>query len=244
MNNQPTNGLGVSAGVTINYTEARQQELTNSLAELYRTSPTYSGDTAYNDLAELAAINVALQSVAAAQPATQPAANELEAALSFGKDKTLDSHPAWGRIQWGVNILREMSVRRLRYDLTQKQVEFAIKLHKESLEKLANHEAGSERKAELLAAGVAVPTGRVEVTGVVEKIKVVDTDYGRQTKVIVGLTNGTRVWGTLPNSNGRTEVGSRVTFVGTFVVSHDDPFFGFYSRPAKWVKHEEEVQNA
>jgi len=160
--------------------------------------------------------------------------SELNAALHFGADSSLQSHPAWDRISWGVNILQDMAVKLVRYkSLTPKQAAFAIKLHKESLQKMKWADERAEERAKRVAAGIRAPLGRTEVTGVILKQKLVATKFGDSIKCLIQLPDGAKVWGSKP-SRAATEDGKRVTFTATFTPSEDDPSFGFYSRPHDW----------
>lgn len=160
--------------------------------------------------------------------------SELNAALQFGADPSLTSHPAWDRLSWGVNILQDMATKLVRYkSLTPKQTAFAIKLHKESLQKMNWADERSEERAQRVAAGIRAPLGRIEVTGVLLKQKSVFSTYGEAIKCLIQLPDGAKVWGTKPSAADTAE-GRKVTFVATFKPSEDDPSFGFYSRPANW----------
>jgi hypothetical protein len=160
--------------------------------------------------------------------------SELNAALQFGADPSLTTHPAWDRLSWGVNILQDMAAKLVRYkSLTPKQAAFAIKLHKESLQKMKWADERSEERAQRVAAGIRAPLGRTEVTGVILKQKFVATKFGDSIKCLIQLPDGAKVWGTKPAA-ASTENGKQVTFVATFTPSEDDPSFGFYSRPHDW----------
>jgi hypothetical protein len=81
-----------------------------------------------------------------------------------------------------------------------------------------------------------VPTGRVEVTGVVFTVREPDPNAQFPAwKMLVQDHRGFRVWGTVPSSLFRYGVGPRrgdeVSFTATVEASRDDPEFGFYSRP-------------
>lgn len=143
-----------------------------------------------------------------------------------------------------VEILEDMTRSAKRYgSLTDRQVEFATKLHTEALEKLARQ----QEKEETATVKLPTPTGAEVVTGTVVSTKWVDGyAYGTSTlKMLVEDDRGFRVWGTVPSKLGiavnddghryHREVakGDRVTFTATVEPSNDDAYFGFYKRPRK-----------
>lgn len=91
----------------------------------------------------------------------------------------------------------------------------------------------AQRQAEKDAA-LPVPTGRVELIGEVVGMKTVECQaysyYGptEQTKLIIRLENGSKVYG---NRFANLERGDKVHFVATVEASKDDTKFGFYKRP-------------
>jgi hypothetical protein len=99
--------------------------------------------------------------------------------------------------------------------------------------KIANRPAlDAARKAETdAAAPVPVTADRITVEGVILALKGVDTDFGHVTKMLVRTDAGWKVWGKVP---ARLEPvkGDRVRFKARVEPSHDDPKFGFFSRPA------------
>jgi hypothetical protein len=81
------------------------------------------------------------------------------------------------------------------------------------------------------ATAAPVPTGKVDIEGTVAKVAQIETQYGRALKVRVVNDAGWAVWGTLPKSINRVEVGERVRFTATVTASPEDELFGFYKRP-------------
>jgi hypothetical protein len=84
------------------------------------------------------------------------------------------------------------------------------------------------------------PSGRVDIEGVILSTRVVASDFGDVTKVLVKADSGFKVWGTLPRmykmeGTRATEIfpgkGDRVSFRATVTPKADDSKFGFYSRP-------------
>lgn len=85
------------------------------------------------------------------------------------------------------------------------------------------------------------PEGKVTVRGKIISTKVVNTLYGNQTKMLVKLDNGNKVYGTMPNSiesaiwkndiEDFNPVGVTVEFSATF--NRNEDHFSFYSRPTK-----------
>lgn len=74
------------------------------------------------------------------------------------------------------------------------------------------------------------PVGRQTVTGTVLSTKVQESIYGATLKMLLKLTNGSRVWLTVPRKATVTK-GDSVTVTATFEVSKDDKSFAFGSRP-------------
>lgn len=73
--------------------------------------------------------------------------------------------------------------------------------------------------------------GRRVITGQVLNTKVVESQWGYTTKVLVQC-DGFRLFGSLPSSADAPEAGTPVRFTAT--VEPKEPGFGFFSRPAKW----------
>jgi hypothetical protein len=115
----------------------------------------------------------------------------------------------------------------------------------------------AEREAER-AAAEDCPTGRVQVSGVVLKTEVRDSQFGTQYKMTVKTDGGYIVWGSIPSDlqlieetiehpadehgdawtetrQRSLERGERVTFTATISPSDTDPKFGFFKRPASAV---------
>lgn len=78
-----------------------------------------------------------------------------------------------------------------------------------------------------------VVEGRIEITGKVLTVKVVDNMYGRTVKMLVGDDRGFKVWGTRPDSLWQADKGARVSFTAAVTKSDKDESFGFYKRPTK-----------
>ena len=114
--------------------------------------------------------------------------------------------------------------------ISEKQVAFVQKL----LAKIpARAQQEAARAAEAAAADpVPVFAGRAKIEGKVLTIKVVESQFGSQTKMLVQADAGWKVWGSVPSSIG-PERGDRVYFEAKVERSTDDPKFGFFSRPTK-----------
>ena len=91
----------------------------------------------------------------------------------------------------------------------------------------------AKRQAEKDAAG-PVPTGRIEVTGVVLALKEVEkpryyrNDADTAWKILIRLENGSKIYG---NRFGNLEKGQTAKLVATIEASEDDAKFGFFKRP-------------
>lgn len=90
-----------------------------------------------------------------------------------------------------------------------------------------------------------VATGKVTMSGKVLTTKWQDSMYGGALKMLVMLSDGNKVWGTVPQSllsevanSGAQDAslkGSMVTFTATVEQSKDDEHFGFFKRPTQAV---------
>lgn len=111
----------------------------------------------------------------------------------------------------------------------------------------AKVEARAAARAERDAARADLPvfTGRVTIEGSVISTKVVDSQYGPTTKMLVEHETGWKVWGTVPSdllcitdaSGGQRSLqyGDEVRFTASVQKSDKDPKFGFFNRPTKAV---------
>lgn len=145
-------------------------------------------------------------------------------------DGWADKTRAW----WECNTLADIWWKIAKYaEPSDKQVAFVERLVGRLTEKQTGLDQREAESAALLASGATVPIGRQEVSGTVKSLKFVDNAYGGSLKMLVALDNGTRVYGTVPNSICDVHDGDRVTFTATFKASDRDPLFGFYSRPTK-----------
>jgi len=113
--------------------------------------------------------------------------------------------------------------------ISEKQVGFLRFL----LRKIADRPQVEARRAAEREAAAPVPVtdARVLVEGEVVSVKVVDGNYGRQTKILVKADAGWKVYGTCPSVLLGVERGERVRFTAAVTPSRDDPKFGFFSRP-------------
>lgn len=113
-------------------------------------------------------------------------------------------------------------------ELSERQVELVFKLARE---------VADRKTAEDAEVKVAVVPGRRVITGTVLGTKVQDSVYGSVTKMLVRADDGQKLWGTVPSAlfdgSDMPLRGRKVQFSGTVEASGKDPFFGFFSRPAK-----------
>lgn len=131
----------------------------------------------------------------------------------------------------------------IRYgSISDKQVSFVIKLIAKILDRPI---IAAQRQAEKDAAG-PVPTGRVTLSGEVISSKQVERpmyhygDVGFQTKLLIKLENGSKVYG---NTFAGLQKGDKVQFKASVEASKDDPKFGFYKHP-KLIESESEAAYA
>jgi hypothetical protein len=135
--------------------------------------------------------------------------------------------------------IRDITGKLVKYgNISDKQAEFVAKL----LQKIQDRPIiEAERQAEKDAAG-PVPTGRVKLTGEVLMLKEVDrptyyyNDSGVDTKVLIKLENGSKVYG---KRFANVDRGDKVFFIATVEASKDDPKFGFFKRAALALTDEE-----
>lgn len=103
----------------------------------------------------------------------------------------------------------------------------AVPTFRRSIETKAKREATKAARTPLTA-------GRQVITGTIKSLKVVESQYGSTTKILVETDQGSAVWGSLPSALWNDAViGKRLTFTAQVEVSKDDPGFGFYKRPTK-----------
>jgi hypothetical protein len=133
-------------------------------------------------------------------------------------------------------IVRDIAARVERWgSISPKQMALVEKLAGEGAAREATFAA---RAAKLAAAGVAIPTGKVEVEGAVTTLKWKDGAFPGY-KMIVEHDSGWRCWLTVPaafkgaDGEPTIAVGDRVRLTATVKRSDDDPAFGFGSRPSK-----------
>ena len=113
--------------------------------------------------------------------------------------------------------------------ISEKQSQFVASLLRKIVERPI---VEAQRQAENDAAG-PVPSGRVKMTGTVLSVKEVERqsyyrgDDGVDTKVLINLENGSKVYG---NRFGNVEKGQTITFTATVKASDKDTKFGFFKR--------------
>ena len=117
--------------------------------------------------------------------------------------------------------------------------------HRTAAERVAEQVKRDAEKAAADAERADAPTGRVEITGTVERLTERENDYGISYKMIIETDEGWRLWVTQPQSlfeiaddDCRTRSiaeGERVAMTVTVKPADDDKKFAFGSRPAKAV---------
>lgn len=154
-----------------------------------------------------------------------------ETAEMHGTPCTCDSNKRWSVFNaWEERTIRDIVGKLVKYgSISEKQAQFvASLLHKIDQRPIVE----AQRQAEKDAAG-PVPTGRVTVKGIVLSLKEVDRapryygDPGVDTKVLIKLENGSKVYG---NRFANVEKGQTVEFIATIQASKDDVKFGFFKR--------------
>jgi hypothetical protein len=153
---------------------------------------------------------------------------------------TCDRDARWDAYnKWEERTIRDIVGKLVKYgNLSDKQAQFIASLLNKIVERPI---VEARRQAEKDAAG-PVPTGRVEMNGVVVGMKEVDafraSRYSPETtwKLIIRLENGSKVYG---SRFANLEKGSAVRFTATVEPSKDDLKFGFYKRPKLYLTDEE-----
>jgi len=103
------------------------------------------------------------------------------------------------------------------------------------LARIDNRAAAEAQRQAQREAAKPVPTGKVQIEGLVVSTKVQDTMYGSVIKMVVVSDDGWKVFGTVPDSLlGNSPLkGALVRFNATVEASQDDNKFGFFKRPTK-----------
>jgi hypothetical protein len=116
--------------------------------------------------------------------------------------------------------------------LTPNQERAAIK----SLANFKEHKATLAKREAALVNTPPLQGGRQALQGEILSTKWQDSDYGTSLKMLVQLSDGNRVYGTLPaaiHSNEGEYAGLKIAFTATVKPSDKDPHFGYFSRPAQ-----------
>lgn len=117
--------------------------------------------------------------------------------------------------------------------ISEKQIELVFKVAAQAAERAIVVAEREAKRAELVASGVSVPTGRLVIEGKILSTKWVENDFGGSLKMLVESAEGWKVWGTVPSALSEFENGTMVRFTATVEPSKDDPVFGFFKRPTK-----------
>ena len=161
-----------------------------------------------------------------------------------------EKHLLWNKVSWNITTIKDLrGTIRKNGVLSEKQLALILRIHGEAVTKLQNAADELANKEAAISAGVRAPQGKQSVTGTLVSIKWVTSDFGGSHKGVIDLGNGTKVWGTIPESQIATsefvvgkgwittgiQAGDKVSFTATFEISEKDPLFSFYKRPSKWV---------
>jgi hypothetical protein len=173
----------------------------------------------------------------------------------------LQAHPVLeglfdDRYDGEVGFIADMREALERGDMTDRQIAAAERAIERDAARARKQAAIAEEKAQLIAAGVKTPEGRMDIVGEVVAVRSKETYFGYQEKtvwqLIVKADEGWTVMGTLPSQLGPDSytgggpddegswqwhlnqlVGQRVKFTARVTRSDRDETFGFYSRPSK-----------
>lgn len=143
-----------------------------------------------------------------------------------------NEEPVYG-LHYEESTIRDIVWKLVKYgSISEKQEEFLKKL----LEKIAERPALEAKRLAEKAAEKPIPEelleGRHTVTGEILAERYDDTPFGTMHKMLLKEDRGFKLWGTMPSALSAGK-GDRVKFDAAIEVSHDDPKFGFYSRPTK-----------
>lgn len=131
--------------------------------------------------------------------------------------------------------------------LTDKQVTAVCKAIEAETIRAEIKAAQALKDAQMVAEGVAAPTGKATVTGEVVFAEMRDGNYGTEYKMLVVTEDGWKYWGTIP-ANILRDVwaniepgqgiknylkGKIVTLTATFTPKATEPMFAFVNRPTK-----------
>lgn len=129
-------------------------------------------------------------------------------------------------------------------EFSERQLAATLRTLEQNRQRFAQQQQREQRHEELVAAGVALPTGRITFTGTVASVRV-DQGYPRTTyRMKVESSDGWSVWGTCPKAlyaqveNLNQLRGRSITLTATLAPSNDDPLFGFMSRPTLVELHD------
>lgn len=130
------------------------------------------------------------------------------------------------------NTIVDIVGKLVRYgSVSDKQLDFVRRL----LTKIDDRAVVAARRAAEDAAALPVPvtSDRIEISGTVISLKVVDGfGYGQSvTKMLVKTDAGWKVYGTRPGSLAGIDRGAKVVFTARVERSKDDDRFGWFSRP-------------
>lgn len=119
-------------------------------------------------------------------------------------------------------IIADIVDRLVKYgDISERQIALVRKIMDGMTQRIAERETAAP-----------VPVGRVTIVGKILSFKVVPSQFGEITKMLVQHETGWKVYGTKP-ARIKQGVGEVVTFDATIEPARDDNKFGFYSRPSK-----------
>ena len=124
-------------------------------------------------------------------------------------------------------LARDIAAKSARYLLSEKQFAVLVKIHAGMLTREAD-------RLTRIAAGIAAPDGRQNVTGTIVKVVEGSNEFGFFRRVYLDLDNGAKVRGNAPSA-AVPQAGQKVAFKATFKVSDRDSSSGYWSRPTNWT---------
>lgn len=116
-----------------------------------------------------------------------------------------------------------------------------ISAFEKALPKAKEWKAQLDKEREELKLVPDAPTGRVEITGEVLKIKNIESHFGFTLKMTLKTTDGWKLWVTVPESIWNATEGDTISMSVDITPSKDDSKFAFGKRPTKSKLIDKEV---
>jgi len=155
--------------------------------------------------------------------------NDLVVAWDVYTNPTEPKYNEYG-LRCQISTIKDIVSKLVRFgSISEAQMSFLKSLQ----EKVTNWEQIKAERAKEALNAEDVPTGRVEITGVIVKTDTKVNDFGERFVMTIKDDRGFMVWGTQTRDLSDGIRGTRVKFTATCEPSDKDSKFGFFKRPAK-----------